>query len=59
MKSIKPDDTYDIILHAEDIPPVLLRKLEEIAESQNRSVDKVIIALIARLLGFHVPPTIK
>lgn len=59
MKAIKPDDTYDIILPAEDIPPVLLRKLEEIAESQERSVDKVIIALLARLLGFPVPPTIK
>ena len=59
MKAIKPDDTYDIILHAEDITPVLLRKLEEIAESQGRSIDKVIISLIARILGFPVPPTIK
>ena len=54
MKSKRQDESYDIILRSSDIPPALLKRLEEIAEKQQRPIETVVISLIGRLLGFHI-----
>lgn len=43
-------------LHVENIPDDLYAKLQQLATSQNRSIDAQVITLLENALATHTPP---